>query len=161
MSEVNKLLQHGKKSTGGISHVLLPIRTDDSTTYNYIQDKTQLNNIILQPNIAHFNQACNTPFAQQTMINILGENGYSDTSINILAGIVPHDIPKHPKLLLSQLTQARQTVPLDMLFHDMCTGFLKWRENTTTLPSGKHIGIYQALIKAMKFNICTESEIKY
>jgi hypothetical protein len=31
----------------------------------------------------------------------------------------------------------------------MCRGSLKWRESTTTSPSGKHLSIYQALIKTM------------
>jgi hypothetical protein len=73
---------------------------------------------------------------------------------------IPH-IAKYPKLFLSNLARARQTIPLDMSFADMCTGFAKWRENTTTSPSDKHLGIYKALVKAMKHNILTESEIKY
>jgi hypothetical protein len=43
----------------------------------------------------------------------------------------------------------------------MCTGFAKWRENTTTSPSGKHLDIFKALVKAMKYNILSDSEIKY
>jgi hypothetical protein len=43
----------------------------------------------------------------------------------------------------------------------MCDGFSKWRENTTTSPSGKHLGIYRALVKVMKQNILTDTKVKY
>jgi hypothetical protein len=37
----------------------------------------------------------------------------------------------------------------------MIQGLNKWRETTTTSPSGKHLGFYKALIAAMKHNIVT------
>jgi hypothetical protein len=45
-----------------------------------------------------------------------------------------------------------------MTFADMCNGFDKWRENTTTSPSGKHLGIYKALVNSRKFDIKTTKE---
>jgi hypothetical protein len=46
-----------------------------------------------------------------------------------------------------------------MTVDDMCTGLLKWRQQTTTFPSGKHLGIYKALAKARKYSIYTNNEI--
>jgi hypothetical protein len=40
----------------------------------------------------------------------------------------------------------------------MCQGFRKWREQTTTSPSNKHLGIYKSLLNAMKYNIYTKHE---
>jgi hypothetical protein len=45
-----------------------------------------------------------------------------------------------------------------MSFNDMCIGFAKWRESTTTSPSNKHLGIYKSMINARKFNIRTNIE---
>jgi hypothetical protein len=77
----------------------------------------------------------------------------------ILQGIPPADLPKYPKLFLSNMAQIQSTIPLQMTIDDMCNGLLKWREQTTTSPSGKHLGIYKALAKARKYNICTDKEI--
>jgi hypothetical protein len=45
-----------------------------------------------------------------------------------------------------------------MTFEDMCNGFSKWREQTTTSPSNKHLGIYKSLLNAVKFKIYTTKE---
>jgi hypothetical protein len=45
-----------------------------------------------------------------------------------------------------------------MIIESMCTGFAKWRESTTTSPSGKHLGIYKSLINARRFIIRTDKE---
>jgi hypothetical protein len=45
-----------------------------------------------------------------------------------------------------------------MSLNDMCNGFHKWREGTTTSPSGKHLGIYKALVNVRKYNILTTKE---
>jgi Reverse transcriptase (RNA-dependent DNA polymerase) len=94
------------------------------------------------------------------MIEVIGENGCEGNIKDILNGQVPIHIPKYPRLLLSELQKTRNTIPLDMTIEDMCTGFSKWRENTTTSPSGKHLGIYKAHINARRFNILTPTEIQ-
>jgi hypothetical protein len=33
-------------------------------------------------------------------------------------------------------------------FDEVVAGFLHWRENTPTSPSGRHLGVYRALITA-------------
>jgi hypothetical protein len=88
----------------------------------------------------------------------LPRNHWSPYALEILDGNVPDHIPKYPKLLLAELRKSRNTIPLDMTINDMCTGFTKWRENTTTSPSGKHLGIYKALSNARRFNILTTTE---
>jgi hypothetical protein len=37
----------------------------------------------------------------------------------------------------------RQPIPLTFTFEDICEGFMKWREGTTTSPSGKRLGMYR------------------
>jgi hypothetical protein len=81
-------------------------------------------------------------------------------AIAILDNNIPHNIPKDPKLYLAMLSKARETLPLDMTFDDMCSGFSKLREQATTSPSGKHLGLYKSLVNAMKYNIGTEKESK-
>jgi hypothetical protein len=53
-------------------------------------------------------------------------------------------------LLLRKLQRVREPISLSFRIQDMCNGFLKWREKTTTSPSNKHLGISRALIMADK-----------
>jgi hypothetical protein len=50
-------------------------------------------------------------------------------------------------LILSELNQKRPTLSEKIPFDQMVLGFHKWRESTTTSPSGKHLGIYRSLTK--------------
>jgi hypothetical protein len=61
-------------------------------------------------------------------------------------------------MVFSQLKQVQNTVRIEMTFRDMCKGFQKWREQTTTSPSNKHLGIYKSLINAMIYDIKTNYE---
>jgi hypothetical protein len=40
----------------------------------------------------------------------------------------------------------------------MIAGFQKWKESTTTSPSGKHLGFYKSIITAHKYNVITIHE---
>jgi hypothetical protein len=125
--------------------------------------KPFLDQTLLQRNIQHFSQASKTPFVMQPLLAELGENDCTDTTFNILDSTrtLPEKIPKYPKLLLSSLATIRPTLPLDMTFDDMCTWLSKWRENTTTSPTGKPLGIYKALVKTMRYILLTCLETKY
>jgi hypothetical protein len=146
-------------STGGLTHILIPSQVDNKQ-YTSIQQTSKLEETLLHCNIQHFRQAHGTPFTTSAMINTIGHNGVTSISEEILNGKIPDHLPKSPKLLLKQLARVRETIPLDMNEDDMCQGFLKWRKNTTTSPSGKHLGIYKSLIKARKYNIGTKKELK-
>jgi hypothetical protein len=65
---------------------------------------------------------------------------------------------KYAKLLLSNMKQIRDSIPLNMTIQDMCTGLLRSREQTTKSPLGKHLGIYKSLAKAKKYAIYTNYE---
>jgi hypothetical protein len=71
-----KVLRKGTHSQGGISHEIIPAAvTETRTKYTTIQDKEMLDLVLLQRNIDHFQQAKYTPFAQNSMIERLGEDG--------------------------------------------------------------------------------------
>jgi hypothetical protein len=149
-----KILKSGSRSTGGITHVLKR-STTNFTSLERIQAQHQLDSTLLDRNISHFAQAHGTPFTTESLIEIIGDDGCSNQAFEILQGNVPEHLQKFPKLLLKELRQTRPTLPLDMTLDDMCHCFDKWRENTTTSPSGKHLGIYKALINARNYDIST------
>jgi hypothetical protein len=79
-------------------------------------------------------------------------------AVRILEGNIPNNLDRHTKILLNQIQQVREPMNINMSFQDMKTGFNKWREQTTTSPSNKHLGIYKALLSAVKNNIYTPTE---
>jgi hypothetical protein len=95
----------------------------------------------------HFSQAHGTPFTINPISEALTLSGVSPYGAAILSGDFPHsDMPENVAAILSELKQVRKTLPSTMSFNDMIQGFTKWRESTTTSPSGKQLGIYKAMI---------------
>jgi hypothetical protein len=129
-----KTLRKGNTSTGGLTHVLLR-SNDHPPQVKRIQSPQELDPTLLDRNVIHFSQAEGTPFTTKELIAIIGEDGCSHHALDILNGKIPSPLLKYPKLLLSEMRKIRTTIPLDMTLDDMCKGFDKWRENTTTSPS--------------------------
>jgi hypothetical protein len=147
-----QLFKQDQRSPGGISHVL--IRTNEPTPRR-INDKQEIDEVLLHRNIDHFQQAQGTPFTISPLLDIIGHDGCSKEALEILEGNIPNQIPTTAKKILQQAKRVRSPLKLDMSLEDMCQGFKKWREQTTTSPSNKHLGIYKALVNARQYRILT------
>jgi hypothetical protein len=117
-----------------------------------------MDSTLLTQNINHFAQADGTPFTRQPLLDIVGDDGCALGALQILEGNIPNNLDRHTKILLKQIQQVGEPININMSFQDMKTGFNKWREQTTTSPSNKHIGIYKALLSAVKIIIYTPTE---
>jgi hypothetical protein len=153
---------HGQKTAGGISHILIPTTSNDPEILELppqrIQTTNELNPILLTRNIDHVSQAHGTPFTLQPILQLFGSDGCTNEALAALDGDIPTNISRHSKILLQHMQRVRDPIPLDMSFEDMCKGFSKWKESTTTSPSNKHLGIYKSLLNARKYDIRTETE---
>jgi hypothetical protein len=145
-----KLLRQGKHTQGGLTHVLVPETVNGIEILHRVYEKTKVDHTLLQRNISHFSQADKTPFTTSPLLEIIGEDGCTNAALEILEGRIPKGIPKFPTMILQKLKRVRDQIPICFTIEDMCTGFSKWREKTTTSPSSKHLGIYRALIAADK-----------
>lgn len=169
-------LTQGTKTSGGISYILIPITshtinpitgktTITISSYDRIQTKSELDIALLNRNIHHFAQAAGTPFTTSPLSDLFGFDGCNEAAEQILRGTIPSNITKHTKMILLHLHRIREPMKLSMSFTDMCAGFSKWREQTTTSPSNKHLGIYKSFTNSMKYKILTDYEttnqIKY
>jgi hypothetical protein len=133
------------RTMGGIAHA---IHTNSTGTQIRIQQKNELNDILRQRNQEHFAQAHGTPFTVPPLSRELLFSGVSSQGRAILNGKYNNpECPTSAKLIIAELAQIRPELPHTMPFHAMITGLSKWRESTTTSPSGKHLGIYKALIQ--------------
>jgi hypothetical protein len=112
-----------------------------------------MDSTLLTQNINHFSQADGSPFTRQPLLDIVGDDGCALGALQILEGNIPNNLDRHTKILLKQIQQVQEPMNINMSFQDMKTGFNKWREQTTTSPSNKHLGIYKALISAVNNNI--------
>lgn len=63
-------------------------------------------------------------------------------------------------MIFQELKTNPDTIPLQYSLEDMIQRFSKWPEQTTTSPSGRHLGIYKALVNAHKYQIKTSHEVE-
>ncbi len=135
------------RGSGGLSHILIP----DGISTTRIQNRQEMEDRLHTRNKHHFAQAHPTPCANGPLADLLGPSGMNTTTTEILNGtwdpIYRADLAPSSHHILYELKQQRQTLPTTFTFDDMIRGFQKWRESTTTSPSGKHLGIYRTLTK--------------
>jgi hypothetical protein len=142
---IQKALTKPQSEAGGLSHILI---TDD-TKVTRIENKTEMHTLLYNRNITHFSQAKNTPCVNGKMADILEHNGVTETSRAILDRVPTNNIPESMQEICKELERTRLPQSKHMPFKDMINGLKNWRESTTTSPSGKHLGIYKTLVKAM------------
>ncbi len=134
--------------TGGLSHILIEQNNDTVR----IHQKDELEHHLFERNRVHFAQAHCTPCATGELAELLGYSGISPFSKKILDGDTLQNhlnqpFPQTTEALLAELKQKRTTQSPHIPLAHMIEGFQKWRETTTTSPSGKHLGIYRTLTK--------------
>jgi hypothetical protein len=141
---VCKQITHPRSSEGGITHILVTTPTVDTR----IDNKKEVETTLHRRNIKHFSQAANTPCASGMLSELLEQNGVSKFTNDALEGKMMTYQDEMTQTIFEALKQKRQTMSDHMPFEDMVMGFTKWKERTTTSPSGKHLGIYKTLTKA-------------
>jgi hypothetical protein len=117
-----------------------------------ITDPTEMVNRILQRNQRHFSQATGTPFTTEHLTDLLGTCGETQDGINLVKGNTKPDLGDETKFPETQIMlDALQPfdppatpVSITVTTKDYKTFFKKWDENTSTSPSGKHLGHYKA-----------------
>jgi len=113
----------------------------------------QIEDCLLEHSHQHFCQAHGTPFTQLPLSNLLSFRGLTPFGEQIFQGCpIPEDIQLDPATWLL-LTHQRSLLPPTeqdthpLEFESLMNGIRKWPEHTTTLPSGRHLGIYESLLK--------------
>jgi hypothetical protein len=150
-----KILNKPNTSNGGLSYILT--KNDDGSLQR-IDNIDDMNEKLYHRNRIHFSQAHNTPCTLPATVKHIGESGTTDTARNILRGQIPEDMNADLKMIFQELQTNTVPVPLDYDLNDMIQGFSAWPEQTTTSPSGRHLGIYKALSNAHKYKIRTSRE---
>jgi hypothetical protein len=138
----------------GISHIEVPDcdafgeRTQDpdkAVTWRQVTDPTEIEDTLLKRNTAHFGQAQGTPFTVEPITKDIGYEGTA-TLDEMMAQWDGQD--GGVQSLLKKLTDGNQLLGIDddLSLAEFIKGFKKWSEETSTSPSGRHLGHYKCLL---------------
>lgn len=146
-------------SSGGLQYILI----QEAEHIRRIDDITEMNTRLHHRNELHFSQAQGTPFTVSPLAESLGYDGCTLTAQTLIdQGIIPECDNYAASLILQEL-QRSSTPEIEHKFTlpQLRQGFQKWREKTTTSPSGKHLGILKSIDIAISLNLLTESETAF
>jgi len=137
---------------GGLTHILIP-QSHDNPEWIRVTDMDKMEDHLLEHGCKHFWQAHGTPFIQPPLSQLLEFSGLTPFGDLIFDGQpIPNeiDLSLATRLLLTNQrrllpSHASLTHPLE--YDTLMNGFHKWPEQTTTSPSGCHLGIYKSLLK--------------
>jgi hypothetical protein len=138
--------------TGGLSYILVPkdfqadqypYEPTESTEWEPVHDHEIL--FIQKRNIVHFGQAHGSPFTLHPL-NKLDWKAESIEAKEILNGSVPVSFlsdNEYANKILQYIANREQLPEIDTFItpEQVSLGFKKWREETSTSPSGCHLGL--------------------
>ena len=127
----------------------LQIKKEDNNI-EIIEDIDQISKQIAEYNMTHFAQAKNTPLANYT--HNKKEEGQSKESITILEHETNHSTSEEMTQLkekfLERIDQEPKVTSADIITEEeWIKKISKWKESTTTSPSGLHLGHHKAYFK--------------
>jgi len=139
-------------TTGGLTHLLIP-SGPDQLEWKRVTDVGQMEDLLLEHSRQHFRHAHGTPYTQPPLSELLGFSGITPFGDSIYQGHpLPEDLTLDPATALLLTHQRRLLPPTEsnshpLEFEPLMNGIQKRPEQTTTSPSGWHLGIYKSLLK--------------
>jgi hypothetical protein len=120
-----------------------------------IIERSDVENHLLKFNHASFRAASASPCGQGVIMDALTFSSMSPAGHSFLRGIVPPEWHGQDALLkeflISFIAPSRvlttPEISTKITEDDITKGFGKWKETTSTSPSGRHLGHYRAIIK--------------
>ena len=128
------------------------------TTWTTIVDPDEVERVLLRRNQDHYHQAAATPFGKPPLSTKLGVTGTSPFCKSVLDGTVDYtEFTSEAQEFLLQLKRDPNlpTISSTVSLDDFRQGIIKWRKDTSTSPSGLHLGHLKALTIALSDNTDT------
>jgi hypothetical protein len=139
---------------GGISSILVPLPKEGTEIeYLAITDGPTIERLILHRNIRHFRQAEFTPLATPEAIRKIGFGADTDRSEQLLEGTDdPTDITddEWSRYLITSMKRHSKELDIKITKEKMMDKYTRWKERTSTSPSGRHLGHFHALFRPLK-----------
>jgi len=140
------------QSAGGLSKLKIP-DPDKPQKWKTITKPHQMDQELLQYCQHHFGKSLGTPFTVSPLNDLLSYDSLTTFGQQVLhdtANLSMLTIDEYTSLLLRHqkyCTPANIPKFQEMPYESLMQGFQKWKERTSTSPSGQHLGIYKALLK--------------
>jgi hypothetical protein len=139
---------------GGISYVVVPENSNPDdypyepvsvSNWEMIHDQQRLKDFLIKRNIVHFRQAHGTPFTIAPL-NKLDWNASSNEAESLLNGQIPEEFKNSNPFaidILQHIANREQLPEIDTYLSpdEVAQGFRRWKETTSTSPSGCHLGL--------------------
>jgi hypothetical protein len=156
----------GISSNNGLDHLDVPLRNppnsdpSDSSppdAREILLEVDDIHQALLARNKKHFHQAAETPFGHGILQDLVGFSGLNSAATDIINGsfLDKHDLPDilpETRQMIMELAMPDQIkclkdpISAEITEADFVSGFKKWKERTSTSPSGRHLGHYKAII---------------
>jgi len=123
-------------------------KTSHCAEWRTITDPLAIEYYLMLRNRLHFGQAHGTPFTIPPLSDQLDWGATTTAANEVLQGTssLQHDVAHCQRLLQAcQAVTPLDSIPAEMTLSEFRGKIVKWRETTTTSPSGRHLGCYKAL----------------
>jgi hypothetical protein len=146
----------------GITHLVVPNKdaqensttdVNQAVTWKMETKPQQVLDTLFSRNVTHFDQAEKTSFTQSPLIEQLCYTGMTPAGQALIQKgelILPPDPPSpHAHEIMARLGEdlgLHQTLPDLLTLENFTSTIRKWKEATSTSPSGKHLGHYKSLL---------------
>ena len=121
--------------------------------FKTIDDPEIMEQVIADRNSHHLNQAQGTPLTIEPLLSLIGTDSYTSFSQELLNGKADLDPLMMSPTITKYLTNLKQnkeiistTTNKFIPLNEYKQGFKKWKESTTTSPSGRHLGHHHSLL---------------
>ena len=140
--------EHIHPETGDIIYVDKKTHTQiKKKKFTIVDTKNALEEALIKRNKKHLRQAKSTPWKKSNLRNVTSSNEYwIEPKIQLQETIEAQTIIN----LMKRDRQKNYTWDCEISFEEFIEGFERWNERTSTSPSGRHLGVYKALILAMR-----------
>jgi hypothetical protein len=139
---------------GGISSILVPLPKEGiDLEYIAITDGPTIERLILQRSIRHFRQAEFTPLATPEVIRTIGSGANTNRAEQILNGsgdVTDITNDEWSRYLLKSMKRHSKEIKIEITTEKMMEKYRRWKECTSTSPSGQHLGHFHALFRPLK-----------
>jgi Reverse transcriptase (RNA-dependent DNA polymerase) len=142
---------------GAVTKVFIPMLDENNiTNWTTEFEPAKLEQALLQHCHTQYRKAAESPFGSGPLQELLGYNGLTQASDYILAGTLfenydPITFPevKHfiTEMVIPKELHHCNHINTEISEADFSKGIRKWRESTSTSPSGRHLGHYKAALK--------------
>jgi hypothetical protein len=132
--------------------------TDNDGNENIIEitDPAEVQEKVLERNRRHFKQEHKTPLFDSRLVDLINDAADNDLCEDILDGR-PVDVSLKDFAEVADFIKAMarptniqddgERIPYTITKEDVKEGFKKWKERTSTSPSGRHLGNYKTWIQ--------------